>query len=363
MIRTIEYTVSDKSIIPASKQWGGMQFEDNASEIIFKIPETDGINILWRIDFDSSSSGYDPGECLTVVDQKVSRLIPYSMTRYGGEIQVTLVGTEVDSNNEAVRVVYSLPATVYFTDVEQHEEYENKAVEHISAAEKSAVDAAKVAEESARLANQSAVDANTSRMLTEEAMISLSEGTTIIFMGGDAESKVDIELSVDSTLSEASENPIGNKAVKQAINNAEQKIAQNCTDIKSAQEKIANLEKELYIVERGISGLWEYEKWSDGTAKCWGRKKISCNFNVSVNNSTFYISDTDFESEPFPFEFIDEPIEITSVSQSNVQFWPYLQNHNNNPKTHTGKYSLMRWSQRTELAACCLDYLIIGKWK
>lgn len=160
MIRTIKYTVSEdfKSIAPASKQWGGMQFEDNATVVAFEIPNTAGDDILWRIDFDSSSSGYDPGECLNVVDHKVSRLIPYNMTRYGGEIQVTLVGTEVDSNNETVRVVYSLPVTVYFTDVEQHEEYENKAVEHISAAEKSAVDAANIAKEAANVATQSATD-------------------------------------------------------------------------------------------------------------------------------------------------------------------------------------------------------------
>lgn len=145
MIRTIKYTVSEdfKSITPASKQWGGIQYEDNATVVAFEIPNSAGDDILWRIDLDSCSSGYEPSENLTVKNGEVSRPVPYKMTRYGGEIQVTLVGTTVNSDNEAERVICSIPAILYFTDVERHEEYEGKIVENISAAEKSAIEAAK----------------------------------------------------------------------------------------------------------------------------------------------------------------------------------------------------------------------------
>lgn len=31
------------------------------------------------------------------------------------------------------------------------------------------------------------------------------------------------------------------------------------------------------IVEQGVSGIWTYRKWSDGTAECWGAKSITAN--------------------------------------------------------------------------------------
>ena len=181
MIRTIKYTVSDdfKSVSPASKQWAGMQFEDNATTVAFVIPSTADNDILWRIDFDSPSSGYDPSENLTVKNGEVSRSLPYKMTRYGGEVQVALVGTTVNSDNKAVKVVYSIPVVLYFTDVEQHDE--GAAAENISAAEKSAIQAASFAESAAEKAKASADDAKDSvskaTAAKDKAIIAANEAT------------------------------------------------------------------------------------------------------------------------------------------------------------------------------------------
>lgn len=43
----------------------------------------------------------------------------------------------------------------------------------------------------------------------------------------------------------------------------------------TAKDSIVNAINELfgrdYIVEQGTSGIWTYEKWASGKAKCWGK--------------------------------------------------------------------------------------------
>ncbi len=138
MVREITYTVTKdtKGIVPATKQWAGMQYEDNATKVIFDLSEL--ITTLdaaktykYRIDFNSSSAGYDPSGELKVSDNKISREIPAKFTQYGGEIQITAVITEKDDS----MVCYSFPVTVFFTAVKKEAFSEAEIVKNISAME------------------------------------------------------------------------------------------------------------------------------------------------------------------------------------------------------------------------------------
>ena len=220
MKRKIEYKVSGGGrVLPSARQWGGMQYEDNATELVFDISDTEvkKEGILWRIDFNSSAAGYNPSETLTVEGGKVKRLLPYDMTRCGGEIQVTLIGTEVDGEDKELSIAYSVPVTVYLTDVEQHEESAKEMAPRISAAEASAVDAAKRAKQSEEAAAESAEIAEEAKLKTEEARFALEEGATFVFQGGDAKSENEVDLVVDGELSEVSENPVQNKVVSKKL--------------------------------------------------------------------------------------------------------------------------------------------------
>lgn len=213
MEREILYKVTENAVLPSTKQWGGMQYEDNATGIAFDISEIITEDVVWRIDFDSAGAGYNPSENLTVENGRVSRFIPYDMTRCGGEIQVTLVGTLIDGLGKAARIVYSVPVTVYLTEVERHEESEDKVALSVSAAEKSALDAADRSARSADEAEQSAEAAKSAQIKTEESMLALEAGSTVIFQGGNASSRFAVDIAVDGEMSEASENPVQNRAV------------------------------------------------------------------------------------------------------------------------------------------------------
>lgn len=324
MKRKIEYKISDGGrVSPSTRQWGGMQYEDNATELVFDISDTEvkKEGILWRIDFNSSAAGYNPSETLMVEGGKVKRLLPYDMTRCGGEIQVTLIGTEVDGEGQELSIAYSIPVTVYLTDVEQHEESAKEMAPRISAAEASAVDAAKRAKQSEEAAAESAELAEEAKSVTEEARFALEEGATFVFQGGDATSENEVDLVVDGELSKVSENPVQNKAVTLKLNELEQKGAEleegieavqsiadkNNESIKAAREDIDRLAENIHIVESGTSGIWTYRVWSDGTAECWGRKTT---YSKPEWDDSCAVCDGGF-----PFKFVDLPTVICSGYQ------------------------------------------------
>ncbi len=60
------------------------------------------------------------------------------------------------------------------------------------------------------------------------------------------------------------------------------------------------------IIESGVKGIWEYIKYSDGRAECWGvtAKTVNC---TGAWGSWFYNSG-DYIYEEYPFEFIKPPV-------------------------------------------------------
>ena len=216
MIREIKYTVDSLShnIIPKTKQWAGMQYEDNATTITFDLSALGNINALYRIDFNSLGAGYQPSENLEKnSSSEISRDMPLSITQFGGDVQITAVITLLDEDNEETGVCYSYPVTVYFTAVERNEEENIQIVKNLSPIEQSAknsMEQALISAESARNDAEICLEAKES---TENSRFALENGAEFIFSGGNAENTGSVNIVVDAELSEISTNPIENKAV------------------------------------------------------------------------------------------------------------------------------------------------------
>lgn len=125
MIRSIRYKITEdtKGIEPKTKQWAGMQYEDNATVVEFDISNLPHAIHSARIDFDSAAAGYHPSVNLQVSNSGIiSREIPKYITQYGGDLQIVAVITTEDGlTREADAVCYSYPVTVYFTPVSKSE--------------------------------------------------------------------------------------------------------------------------------------------------------------------------------------------------------------------------------------------------
>ena len=237
MIREVLYRVTATTIDPATKQWIGMQGEDNATVVKFDysaIPDCEKYS--WRIDFDNTVAGNSKGLYNGEIGT-ISRAIPYDMTRFGGDVQITLVGE--DKANEVI--VYSIPVKGYLKGVSTSEPSEDKSAIYITDAERSARKSAEEAKNSAEIAAESAESARRSEALTEQARRVIEEDTVVVFVGGDASTETEVDLVVDDELSEFSSNPISNKEVFKEFKNidADLKVYIN-QQIASAQAAVYN---------------------------------------------------------------------------------------------------------------------------
>lgn len=132
-VRKYEFTVSADSEGVLRRVWGGIQFEDNATEFRFKpdaaLLSAAGDGALCRIDI-NSASGWNPSETLSPNSSGYyCRSIPYSATRFGGEIEIVFV-----ISNENCEVL-SYPVRAYFTEMSRSPRSEEEVYENISGIE------------------------------------------------------------------------------------------------------------------------------------------------------------------------------------------------------------------------------------
>ena len=165
MLRKLSYDVKNKTktVEPASKQWAGIQYEDNATHVEFDLSEViaelvangaDADSMLFKINYNSGASGFDPSENLNLVDGKISRPIGIKSTQFGGEITITAEITVIDSDNNARADVYSFPVGAHFTPQPRDNTTEDVVVENISAAEKAAKEYSEKAEEQSAISKE-----------------------------------------------------------------------------------------------------------------------------------------------------------------------------------------------------------------
>ena len=153
-------------VSPSVKQWGGVQYEHNATEVVFDygaIKNAFGGSLDWRIDFDSAEAGFDAGGVVFPIAETdaISRAIPQKYTCYSGDMTAALVGTErAPDGSGTVKIVCSIPATIYFTDAERHEETEGATFESLSEMELKVKESADEAIEKSTEAAQIATEAS-----------------------------------------------------------------------------------------------------------------------------------------------------------------------------------------------------------
>lgn len=126
-VREINFTLDANGVKPESSQFGGMQFEDNATVVKYtiedpykeKIQQTYGeeTTLLYRIDFNSMLVGYNPSENLSEEDGVVKRPIPLRVTMAGERFQSVLLITVVDKDGNEIATISSPPSQIYLSAV------------------------------------------------------------------------------------------------------------------------------------------------------------------------------------------------------------------------------------------------------
>lgn len=123
--------------------------------------------------------------------------------------------------------------------------------------------------------------------------------------------------------------------------------------------KINNIEQD-YIVEKGTSGIWTYEKWNSGKAVCWGTYTLNTAVNTQWDGNV-YIGSASVDRINYPFGFVSKPTETVSVQTGNYAVWLYSKAVNGS--YGSGIYNVCRFGAVNETATFYLSFQVIGKWK
>lgn len=147
------------------------------------------------------------------------------------------------------------------------------------------------------------------------------------------------------------------------------KTAALLDQISSLSSQVTSLQDsvdQIKVEQRGTSGIWEYAKYSNGIAECWGIDYTgSFNINTLWGNG-FYISDN-IAARNYPFTFKSAPREFAQITLVNPA------NHNTvytgikslqavNSTSKTCAYQMLRSGSGTGFAAK-IEYYVRGEWK
>lgn len=228
-VRTINYTVNENGVSPETSQWGGTQYENNATRVSYTLEQDfkekieqnylGGQKFVYRIDFDSSVAGYQPSENIEEEDGVISRDIPLIITFSGEPFQSTLVITVLDDELNEIATFCSKPTRIYFNSISREQYSGEELTTSISAMEETVTKMYEQVLTSAADADNDAKTAHEAMLKTEQAKLSLESGSEIIFLGGDADSELNVEIAIDGALSETSENAVQNKVISNALKN------------------------------------------------------------------------------------------------------------------------------------------------
>lgn len=176
-VRKITFQIDQNAVTPDTAQYGGVQFEDNATVVEYILSGTykQAINqafssaaqIVYRIDFNSSYIGYQPSEILEETDDAISRSVSLAVTKAGQQFQSVLVIIALDNEGEVVGTISSPPSKIIINRVQHDFVASAKIYSNITAVEARVAELEDSANQSSVLAAQNAEDASESALSAE----------------------------------------------------------------------------------------------------------------------------------------------------------------------------------------------------
>lgn len=383
MEKTLKYTLTLDGAFPEETLSGGIQGENKATAIVFEADSELSSKIsLYKEQGKSIEANLlavtEAGECVDRAKQTGDNLFsPFYLTdrvtSTGLDVIIVLKLLVMEDQKEICKAQIRLsfiPSPV-FCEFESENKSEaeqlSKRAEEINAElEEKADDITKTIEQKLEAvktaATLTAQQLKTVKEIADEAnrtKLALESGTEFVFLGGDAFENGGEAFLIDEELSNASGNPIANKAVTDAIEgiNGEIKDLADAVEgineeIQTANQEITVLQERDYIVEQGTSGIWTYRKWASGIAECWGGYSSMTPWEGDGGYSTLNVD--------LPFSFIASP----TVNCSGYQ------------QATAGSYVTMTTATKTMVSAfmrtlnqalteypCWFDFDVKGRWK
>lgn len=115
-----------------------------------------------------------------------------------------------------------------------------------------------------------------------------------------------------------------------------------------------------YIVDKGVSRGWYYQKWHSGFAKCSGTFEISTGIQSAFEQASLYQGNSALQAKNYPFTFLETPTEVASLMSPGNIVW--LAGKTVNTTAATGTYVLISPDSK-QTATYKIHFEVSGFWR
>ena len=116
-----------------------------------------------------------------------------------------------------------------------------------------------------------------------------------------------------------------------------------------------------YIVEFGIDGNWQYQKWNSGIARCSGIFKITTPIQSPLGGSSLYQNNNEMSPVSYPFKFKSIPAENATLQSAGGLVW-LSSAKNINTVDNSASYGIIS-ADSLNNATYSLSLKVEGFWK
>ncbi len=115
-----------------------------------------------------------------------------------------------------------------------------------------------------------------------------------------------------------------------------------------------------YVIEAGINGIWTYQKWKSGIAKCWGVCSVTANVQEPFESGALFYGGSTGRVN-YPFTFIDTPTETATLQSSGGLAW--LASTGTNTSSASGSYIIISPDAKLTPAVYDISLQVEGFWR
>ena len=115
-----------------------------------------------------------------------------------------------------------------------------------------------------------------------------------------------------------------------------------------------------YVVSSGIDGIWTYQKWKSGIARCCGSVKLTTNIQNAFDGIELF-HDNKMNSVKYPLTFKEVPVEIATVQSPGPIAW--LASKTKNTKGSSGVYVIISPDEQATSAVYNISLQVEGFWR
>lgn len=115
-----------------------------------------------------------------------------------------------------------------------------------------------------------------------------------------------------------------------------------------------------YVVDCGVDGIWTYQLWKSGIAKCWGVYSTTTDIQTAFEGLNLYYSNKMTGIE-YPVTFTKVPAEVATVQSPGGLVW--LASRSANTKKTSSGYTLISPDKQLTSAVYKISLQVEGFWK